>query len=70
MVDETSNIRNAAECIVNGAGINNNIFCICGKEVGVMEEVAENLLKFRDEGMLVNRAVVSGAPRELFKEYI
>ncbi len=46
LVDETADIKNAAECIVSGASINNNIFCICEKEVVVVEEVAEELLGF------------------------
>lgn len=49
LVDETANLRLAAECIINGASINNNIFCICEKEVIVVEEVAENLIKFMVE---------------------
>lgn len=46
LVDETANLRQAAEHIINGAGINNNIFCICEKEVIVVEEVADHLIKF------------------------
>lgn len=49
LVDETANIRNAAESIVNGASINNNIFCVCEKEVIVVEEVADSLIKFMEE---------------------
>ena len=46
LVDETANIRKAAQCIVNGASINNNIFCTCEKEVIVVQEVADALIKF------------------------
>lgn len=46
LVDETANIRRAAECIVDGASINNNIFCICEKEVIVVREVENALVKF------------------------
>lgn len=49
LVDESANLRQAAECIVDGASINNNIFCICEKEVVVVEEVAESLIKFMVE---------------------
>jgi propionaldehyde dehydrogenase len=49
LVDETAHIRRAAECIVNGASINNNIFCTCEKEVIVVEEVADSLVKFMQE---------------------
>ncbi|PKU24129.1 aldehyde dehydrogenase EutE [Telmatospirillum siberiense] len=49
LVDETANIRRAAECIVNGASINNNIFCICEKEVIVVREVENALVKFIQE---------------------
>lgn len=49
LVDHTANIRKAAQCIVDGASINNNIFCTCEKEVIVVEEVADSLIKFMQE---------------------
>jgi len=49
LVDETAHIRNAAECIVNGGSMNNNIFCTCEKEVVVVDEVADSLIKFMQE---------------------
>ena len=49
LVDETAHIRRAAECIINGASINNNIFCTCEKEVIVVDEVADSLIKFMQE---------------------
>ena len=49
VVDETANIRKAAQCIVDGATINNNIFCTCEKEVIVVDEVADSLIKFMQE---------------------
>lgn len=49
LVDETANIRNAAISIVNGASINNNIFCTCEKVVIVVHEVADSLMKFMRE---------------------
>ena len=49
LVDETAHIRNAADCIVSGASINNNIFCTCEKEVVVVDEVADSLIKFMQE---------------------
>jgi propionaldehyde dehydrogenase len=49
VVDETAHIRNAAESIVNGASINNNIFCTCEKEVLVVEDAADTLIKFMQE---------------------
>ncbi len=58
LVDETAHIRKAAECIINGASINNNIFCTCEKEVIVVDEVANSLIKFMQEtkkAYLLNR---------------
>jgi propionaldehyde dehydrogenase len=49
LVDETANIRKAAQCIVDGASINNNIFCTSEKEVIVVQEVADALIKFMQE---------------------
>lgn len=49
LVDETANIRKAAKSIVDGASINNNIFCTCEKEVIVVTEIADCLIKFMQE---------------------
>ena len=49
VVDETANIRRAAACIVNGASMNNNIFCTSEKEVIVVDAVADALIKFMQE---------------------
>jgi propionaldehyde dehydrogenase len=49
LVDETAHIRKAADSIVNGASINNNVFCTCEKEVIVVDEVADALIKFMQE---------------------
>ena len=49
LVDETAHIRKASDSIVNGASINNNIFCTCEKEVIVVDEVADALIKFMQE---------------------
>ncbi len=49
LVDETAHIRKAAECIVDGASINNNVFCTSEKEVIVVDEVADSLIKFMQE---------------------
>ncbi len=49
LVDETACIRRAAQDIISGHSINNNIFCIAEKEVIVVDEVADNLLKFMAE---------------------
>jgi propionaldehyde dehydrogenase len=49
LVDETAVLRRAAQSIVSGASINNGIFCTCEKEVIVVEEVADTLIKFMAE---------------------
>ena len=49
LVDETAHVRHAAESIINGSSINNNIFCTCEKEVIVVDEVADSLIKFMQE---------------------
>lgn len=43
VVDETADIEKAAKDIVNGAGFDNNIVCICEKEVIVVRSVADKL---------------------------
>lgn len=49
LVDETASIRKAAQEIVSGHSINNNIFCIAEKEIIAVDEIADNLLKFMAE---------------------
>ncbi len=58
LVDETAHLRKAAQCIINGASINNNLFCTCEKETLVVDEVASSLIKFMQEtgrAYLLNR---------------
>ncbi len=45
VVDETAHLPRAARDIISGAGFDNNLVCICEKEVLVVESVAEELLK-------------------------
>ncbi len=44
LVDETANIKKAAEDIINGATFDNNLPCIAEKEVIVVDEVADQLM--------------------------
>lgn len=43
VVDETADIPKAAEDIVNGAGLDNNIICTCEKEVLAVGSIADRL---------------------------
>lgn len=43
IVDETANIAKAGKDIVDGASFDNNIICICEKEIIVVESVADRL---------------------------
>ncbi|HSV88691.1 MAG TPA: aldehyde dehydrogenase family protein [Bacteroidales bacterium] len=43
VVDETANIAKAAKDIVDGASFDNNIICICEKEIIVVSSVADRL---------------------------
>lgn len=44
VVDETADIEHAAECIINGASLDNNVICIDEKEIFVVESVADQLI--------------------------
>lgn len=58
LVDETAHLRTAARSIIDGASINNNIFCTSEKETIVVDEVASSLVKFMREtgrAYLLNR---------------
>ncbi len=46
LVDETADIRHAAEAIVNGCTFDNNLPCIAEKEVVCVESVAEELMHY------------------------
>jgi len=43
VVDETADIDKAAKDIVNGAGLDNNIVCICEKEILAVGAITDNL---------------------------
>jgi propionaldehyde dehydrogenase len=43
VVDETADIPKAGKAIVDGASFDNNVICICEKEVFVVESVADQL---------------------------
>ena len=44
VVDETADIAHAAESIINGATLDNNLPCIAEKEVVVVDKVADELI--------------------------
>ena len=46
LVDETANIKKAAQDIINGATFDNNLPCIAEKEVVVVNEVADELIYY------------------------
>ena len=51
IVDNTADIEKAAKEIYRGASFDNNLLCLAEKEVFVMEEAADELIrKMRDEG--------------------
>ena len=54
VVDETADIRRAAEAISRGASIDNNIVCIAEKEIIAVDSIADELL----EELGRNRALV------------
>ena len=49
LVDETADIRKAAEDIVNGCTFDNNLPCIAEKEVVAVDEVVDELMKYMIE---------------------
>ena len=54
LVDETADIRKAAEDIVNGCTFDNNLPCIAEKEIVAVETVADELLHY----MVTSRDVI------------
>ena len=44
MVDETADLKNAAESIIKGASYDNNLLCIGEKQVFVVESVFDKLM--------------------------
>ena len=45
VVDETANLEKAADAIVRGASLDNNIVCIAEKEVIAVDEIANELIE-------------------------
>lgn len=58
IVDETADIREAAKRIVDGASFDNNVLCIAEKEVFVVDQVADQLIR---EMEACNCVRISGA---------
>ena len=60
LVDETADIRKAAEDIVNGCTFDNNVPCIAEKECFVMKNVADELIQnmLKNGAYLINAAQV------------
>lgn len=79
LVDETAEVRRAAENIYLGAGFDNGILCTAEKAVVAVDEIADELIAgFKDEGAhfltdpkdiqtLLDSTLVDGRPN---KEYI
>lgn len=70
VVDETADITNAAQNIVRGASMDNNIICVDEKEVFVVESVANQLLaEFRrNHAMVLDAEQVSRIEKVIFSE--
>ena len=49
LVDETANIRKAAEDIINGCTFDNNLPCIAEKEVVAVDAICDELMKYMVE---------------------
>ena len=49
VVDETADIRKAAEDIINGATLDNNLPCIAEKEVVAVDKVADELMFYMEQ---------------------
>lgn len=45
VVDETADIPKAAKAIVDGAGFDNNVVCICEKEILAVDSIADRLVQ-------------------------
>jgi propionaldehyde dehydrogenase len=67
VVDETADIEAAGRHIVDGASLDNNIVCICEKEVLAVDRVADGLKR----SMLANGAVeIKGADVEALRRLV
>ncbi len=61
VVDETADIRKAAEDIVNGCTFDNNLPCIAEKEIVAVAAVADELLHY----MVTEQGCYAAAPEEM-----
>jgi len=70
VVDATADIAKAARDLVHGAGFDNNIICVDEKEVFVVAEVADGLIKEmrRCGAYLVDQAELRRLEKEVFVE--
>ena len=63
LVDETADIRKAAEDIINGCTFDNNLPCIAEKEVVAVDSVASDLIKY----MVSEQGCYLASPAEVKK---
>ncbi len=67
VVDETAEIETAARHLVNGASLDNNIVCICEKEVLAVDSIVDDLKR----AMIANGAVeIKGNDVEKLKDLV
>ncbi|NSW75316.1 MAG: aldehyde dehydrogenase EutE [Candidatus Atribacteria bacterium] len=70
VVDETADIAKAGHDIVCGAGFDNNIVCVCEKEILVVAEVADQLQEemVRNGGFRLNKKQMEDVTRLVIDE--
>jgi aldehyde dehydrogenase len=70
VVDESADISNAADCIVRGASLDNNIICVDEKEVFVVDKVYNQLLSEfrRHHAMVLSPEQVKQIEKVIFTE--
>jgi acyl-CoA reductase-like NAD-dependent aldehyde dehydrogenase len=70
VVDESADIDNAAECIIRGSSLDNNIICVDEKEVFAVDSIADKLLSAfsRKDAVLLNIEHAQQLERVIFAE--
>lgn len=70
VVDETADLANAARSIIQGAAYDNNLLCIAEKEVFVVDQVFDSLMREMSNagGVRLNDAQVDSLTRQAFVE--
>jgi acyl-CoA reductase-like NAD-dependent aldehyde dehydrogenase len=70
VIDESADLENAADCIVRGASLDNNIICVDEKSIFAVQSIADPLLNVlsKKRAVILNEAQVKQLEQVIFSD--